>query len=307
MATIQENLNTLSEIKTNIKTSIINKGVDAGDDITLYGNKIREISGGGGSNNIDYLCFEALEDSVISLSNFKGNTPDIEYSFDKEEWYTWDYYGIELPARTKIYFRGDNPNGFSHSDGTDDGVYSTFSLVGSINIYGNFMTLINANGNVNAVPDNCFNRLFDCQSGTDQVNVIKDCRAILPCETIGKASYRFMFSRNANILHVPALPATTLNQNCYIAYAYGCSSLKEAPYLPAKTLVNSCYVNMFRNCSNLQYIKAEFTTRPSQTYTSNWVSGVAATGCFIKGKTATWTVKDNSSCPAGWVLITSES
>lgn len=85
-------------------------------------------------------------------------------------------------------------------------------------------------------------------------------------------------------------------------------NLKHAPYLPAKSIdINNCYSQMFYNCSSLQYIKAEFTTAPNTSYTSNWVSGVASTGCFIKAKDATWTTKSASACPSGWTLITSVS
>lgn len=304
---ISEELNILNTAKQDIKSAIIEKGQTVGDNMHEYADAIKNISGGGSEDTNDYLCFEAVEDSAISLSNFRGNAPNIEYSFDKQTWTTWDYNNIDLLAGQKLYMRGDNPNGFSKYDGTEDGIYSKFELVGSIILFGNFMTLVNKTGNVSEVPANCFNRLFDCAIDTPSSFALKDCMATLPCDVLNYACYRFMFSRNASLSSVPALPATTLAPLCYIAYTFGCSALKEAPYLPAKTLVGQCYVNMFRNCTSLQYIKAEFTTTPSTNYTSNWVSGVASTGCFIKAKDATWTTKSTSACPSSWTLITSVS
>lgn len=48
MATVAENLQTIIEIKDNIRTAISNKGVEIADNtpFTLYPEKINEISGG---------------------------------------------------------------------------------------------------------------------------------------------------------------------------------------------------------------------------------------------------------------------
>jgi hypothetical protein len=98
------------------------------------------------------------------------------------------------------------------------------------------------------------------------------------------------------------LPATTLVASCYQAMFYGCSNLETAPYLPATALISNCYSQMFYNCTKLNYIKALFTTKPSTSYTSNWVSGVAATGTFVKNSAATWTTTGTSGAPSGWTI-----
>ena len=74
--------------------------------------------------------------------------------------------------------------------------------------------------------------------------------------------------------------------------------------LPATTLVSNCYMYMFYNCSNLNYIKAMFTTTPSNTYTSNWVRGIAATGTFVKNSAAQWNVTGIHGVPSGWTVET---
>jgi len=69
-------------------------------------------------------------------------------------------------------------------------------------------------------------------------------------------------------------------------------------------LVSNCYQQMFSGCSSLNYIKALFTTTPTTSYTNNWVSGVAATGTFVKSSDATWDVTGNSGIPTGWTVET---
>ena len=83
---------------------------------------------------------------------------------------------------------------------------------------------------------------------------------------------------------------------------YNCTSLSTAPTLPAKTLVSDCYYYMFYGCRKLNYIKALFTTTPSSSYTSNWVSGVASSGTFVKNIDATWDVTGTYGIPSGWTV-----
>ena len=64
---------------------------------------------------------------------------------------------------------------------------------------------------------------------------------------------------------------------------------------------------MFANCTNLNYIKALFTTTPGTSYTSNWVSGVASTGTFVKNSAATWTTRGVNGIPNNWTIETATS
>lgn len=126
----------------------------------------------------------------------------------------------------------------------------------------------------------------------------------LPATTAANNCYWYMFSGCRNLTSAPQLPATTLASNCYKHMFYDCSGLTSAPELPATTLTNNCYAEMFQNCRNLNYIKAMFTTPPSNTYTSNWVNGVASTGTFVKNANAQWDVTGNNGIPTGWTVQT---
>ena len=129
----------------------------------------------------------------------------------------------------------------------------------------------------------------------------------LPADTLADDCYNTMFKGCTSLTTAPKLSATTLARNCYSNMFDGCTSLISAPELPATKLVISCYHNMFRNCSRLNYIKAMFTTTPSATYTSEWVSGVSSTGTFVKNSAATWNVTGVNGVPTGWTIQTASA
>jgi hypothetical protein len=113
-----------------------------------------------------------------------------------------------------------------------------------------------------------------------------------------------MFYNCTSLTTAPELPATTLVKGCYRYMFKNCTSLTTAPELPAITLISNCYSYMFDGCSRLNYIKAMFTTTPNTNYTSNWVSGVASTGTFVKNSAATWDVSGMNGVPTGWTVQT---
>ena len=126
----------------------------------------------------------------------------------------------------------------------------------------------------------------------------------LPATTLAEYCYYDMFNGCTNLTTAPSvLPATTLINYCYGSMFYDCTNLTTAPELPATTLATNCYRYMFTNCSSLNYIKAMFTTTPGNTYTYSWVSGVAASGTFVKNAAATWDVTGSSGVPRGWTIV----
>ena len=146
----------------------------------------------------------------------------------------------------------------------------------------------------------CYSSMFDgCTSLTTAPE--------LPAETLAQNCYSSMFEGCTSLTTAPELSATTLAERCCYRMFYGCTSLTTAPELPATTLVTNCYYYMFYNCSSLNYIKAMFTTTPSSTYTQYWVSGVAATGTFVKNAAAEWDVSGVHGVPTGWTVQTAST
>ena len=116
-----------------------------------------------------------------------------------------------------------------------------------------------------------------------------------------------MFNGCTSLTEAPELPATTLANQCYYQMFKNCTSLITAPELPATTLASYCYDYMFDNCQTLNYIKAMFTTQPSNTYTAYWLRGVASTGTFVKNSAATWNVRGTNGVPYGWTIQTASA
>ena len=121
----------------------------------------------------------------------------------------------------------------------------------------------------------------------------------LPATKLAEACYQRMFG-NSGLTEAPELPAMDLEVMCYEYMFEGSKSLTKAPVLPALHLNSWCYGNMFHDCSSLNYIKADFLTKPSSVYTYNWVDGVAAEGTFVKNPEASWDVRGVNGIPEGW-------
>ena len=291
------------------------------------------------SSEIDNsLCFTAIEDnaSVQMRLNDSGNTPagwqDKSFYYKKNDDVEWTELVFEnnttslitLYEGEKLYVMSDSYNSCAvHGDGTiDECKYYYFNISGGkISASGNIMSLLNFTP---VLPNYAFYQLFqDCTSLVSAPDLpvttltegcyksmFSGCRSLtqvpeLPATTLAEDCYNQMFSGCSSLTQVPALPATTLAKSCYYGMFGGCSSLVQAPELPATTLVKSCYNYMFEGCTKLNYIKALFTTTPSDTYTYLWVDGVSQEGTFVKSSAATWdkTVeRGSSSIPERWTV-----
>ena len=120
-----------------------------------------------------------------------------------------------------------------------------------------------------------------------------------------------MFYECSKLETAPALPATTLNDNCYRYMFYGCTSLVKAPDLPAKTLAGGCYEAMFWGCKNLLSIKClmNITRSDGYKYLSNWMKDVtnSSAGVFYKDKNVdmAWLI-DAERIPSKWKIQDAE-
>ena len=148
------------------------------------------------------------------------------------------------------------------------------------------------------LSDNSYRSMFN------SCNSLVSCGNILATE-MSTYNCSYMFKGCTSLTTAPELNANKLSSSCYDNMFNGCSSLTSSPYLPATKLVGKCYRQMFYGCSNLNYVKANFTTKPSSSYTSNWLSGVASTGTFVANPEATWTdtvTRGTSTVPENWTI-----
>ena len=142
---------------------------------------------------------------------------------------------------------------------------------------------------------NCYRSMFYNCTSLNQAPV-------LPATTLYDWCYAYMFYGCTSLTQAPELPATELAQYCYNQMFIGCTSLTQAPVLPATTLVAYCYQFMFYNCSNLNYVKSLATNITATNAINQWLSGVAATGTFVKPAGVSY-VTGPSGIPEGWTVV----
>lgn len=208
--------------------------------------------------------------------------------------------------------------------------YYSITSDGPINIYGNVKSLLDMNNEgYSSMGRYCLTNYFNGSMVVDASHLVlpdttlsvgcyfgmfKNCTYLtavpkLPATTLATSCYQTMFASCPSLVTVPAdlLPATTLASGCYRSMFDRCTSLTTAPILPATKLKQDCYRSMFYNDSALTYIKAMFTTTPSEGYTKTWVYGVSATGTYVKNSAASYTNTGDSAIPSGWTVQTASS
>lgn len=240
------------------------------------------------------LYIEAINDLTIKFGN------RYQYSKDKSTWLSGtSSTSISANAGEKVYFMA---SGLTPSSSNGIG---TFTISGKCNVGGNVMSMIygaDFKGQKVITSSYQFNRLFN------QCTTLSDASSlVLPATTLTEYCYLNMFRQCISLVNAPALPATTLADYCYNSMFLDCRRLVKAPVLPATTLASSCYSYMFNGCTDLNYIKAMFTTKPTSSYTADWVSGVSATGTFVKNAAATWNVTGANGVPSGWTVETADA
>lgn len=236
----------------------------------------------------DYLTFEALENATISIyttSDEIGTNITFFYKVDNEKNWQSKAASIDVNRTTNLC---------SLSAGQKLQIYCTrnhyydyneqikFKINNRVNVSGNILSIFYGDQFTNY--DN-----FPTPVGT-QVALARELFS--GCKIV-----------DASNLILP----DTAPSNCYYKMFYQCTSLTTAPTLPAITLNSGCYNNMFNGCSSLNYIKAMFTTTPSETYTRDWVQNVASTGTFVKNDNATWTTTGVDAIPANWTVETAST
>lgn len=267
---------------------------------------------------------------TVSLENNGGNAPDVEYSRDGINWTTWDYSSLDLYNPTEfdedpikydfIFFRGNNPNGFSSSTS----VYSRFRIIDNlygqayITIGGNIMSLLykdsfwkeDISPNDTIPNDYCFYRLFyqsdihSCLGGPGSYNDYDVGVFRLPAMNLTANCYNTMFGSCRKLLYGPrVLPAKKLKNSCYSNMFNGCyPDYHRAPLLPATELANFCYNNMFYWCTGLNYVKTTTTNFGSYMLPfTAWLKNVSSTGTFVKKAGVTFPAGE-SGIPSGWTV-----
>jgi len=149
-----------------------------------------------------------------------------------------------------------------------------------------------------SLGNNCYAGMFaGCTSLTDAPN--------LPATVLTEQCYGYMFAGCTALTGAPIMSATTLASGCCVGMFQGCTSLETAPVLLAETGAIECYNTMFANCSSLNYIKCLLDDNgETGELTSLWISGVAASGTFVKKPNSVWySGAMGTGIPSGWTVV----
>ena len=235
----------------------------------------------------EYLTFEALTNGRIFLFVDGGAEiypaeiyPVIQYSINGDSW-------ANLQASTPapgtvpdsiLVASGDivRIKGSLSSSLVGDGAFAYFGCSANCNIYGNIKSL--------QYGDNF-------EGKTDSVYypfLFRDCDCLISAEHL-------------------VLPSTTVvDDSLYGSYASmfrGCSSLTIAPTIPHVTVttgsVGNALSGMFASCLSLR--KVTCLLQGTGLSLDVWLSGVSATGTFVKAADASW-VSGENGIPNGWTV-----
>jgi len=247
--------------------------------------------------SLDYFTIESLEDgNTINFNN--GLTVTYYYSLDNGVTWTksranasWNLNTgdrLILKSETNYFYR----MGYGSCKFSSDKNFDLYGNIMSLTYGDNFVgqTVLKANETFKWLFDNC-------------TKLVNTENLILPATTITEQCYNYLFSGCTSLITAPKqLPATTLTRLCYGSMFSGCTLLETAPELPAQILAQSCYGNMFYNCSNLNYIKCMATDISAGGCLRDWVSGVSATGTFVKNSSMSSWPSGASGIPTGWTV-----
>lgn len=225
-----------------------------------------------------YLTIESLEDgNEIRFDSYDMGAMTISASTDNGQ--TWSAFTANdstvaiatVNNGDKVLLKGQNERYYPTTGiTTNSGCFINPSK--SFNVYGNIMSLVSGDTFTSATSVSSY-----------------------------AFRYFFVYSRVADASNL-VLPATTLANYCYASMFSGCTSLTTAPELPATTLVDFCYHSMFNGCTSLNYIKCLATDKSANWCTSTWLSGVAATGTFVKASSMSGWSTGINGIPDGWTV-----
>lgn len=199
----------------------------------------------------------------------------------------------------KVEFFGDNK-----AYATSDSNYSHIACDKDCYVYGNIMSLVKSAHFENSTALEVYYTFTFFFIGNAHIKNKSGAPLLLPATTLAGYCYAGMFAGCTSLTAAPSLPATTLAESCYNEMFSGCTSLTAAPDLPATTLAYWCYSSMFYGCSKLSSVTCLATDISAFNCTTDWLSGVAASGTFTKAAGADWSGKTGASgIPSGWTVV----
>lgn len=152
-----------------------------------------------------------------------------------------------------------------------------------------------------AVSEYCFSRMFQgCSS-------LQEYSTFMIASNLAPNCYEYMFAGCTSLTSAPSIYAIKMKNQCCRYMFSGCTSLTEGAKISTSAesdLATECFAYMFYGCSSLNYINFNVRDMSTNSYITNWVHGVSATGTFKKNAYATWDYVGDSGVPNGWTIET---
>lgn len=256
------------------------------------------------------LTFRVIEPNKTATIKFVKNssnlTGTVSLRYRKNYSGNWNGFSpnatIELKPGQTLSIENTTTN-FSESTHQNPYAYYKFETSGAgLQIFGNIMSLVNYNTNIN---HQClFGKLFEGDTNISNAKYL-----YLPATSLHNGCYEYMFAGCSGLQVGPqVLPANRCDIRSYSHMFYNCTRLYSAPVLCATYMHDGGYASMFNGCSSLQNITVCLTTWQSWDHpttnipTEYWVNGVAANGTFTK-PTGLSTTYGINFIPAYWNVV----
>lgn len=230
--------------------------------------------------------------SASQTLKWTGSTRSFEYSYDGENWTSWNGTSSTISFGTQehpsMYLRGKNSTAFDKISSTaaTSSRHFVFSTSAPVTLEGNINSIIDyENENITTLPDTyMFRALFWGQTALYDISGLE-----LPAASLTNCCYMDMFSGCSNIVYgISELPAMTIPVGAYRNMFRMCKKLSTPPpTLPATSLSNCAYTNMFYDCWELpSAVDLPATVVPAWAYASMYRECHAITSAPIMSATS---------------------
>ena len=228
-----------------------------------YYKTIKVLVNGDGGETPFYI--ENIDTQSGTLNFMRGGERwddlDLYYRLDDGNWTKYNMEtndsGVEVQAGQKIYFKGDNPNGFINNINSaarfqffNNGVAIRCNVGGYIT---SLMSSMNSKAITN-IPEGAFAYLMGGTYEGDTLKVIsaKDMRTD-NIKTVGNSSFEGLFKWNTSLTEAPSFAnVVNVSNDGFKETFKDCHSLVVAPTFENMTTVgNSSFFQTFYNCTSL--------------------------------------------------------
>ena len=276
--------------------------------IKLNGQNVAKISDGTNTlwenkeYNLNYMWMQNTSDEVGTFTLTKTGTPnatELYYSLDKFHWTALDLTQatntVSVPAGGKIWFRGDNPNGFNFA--------STHRFIMGMNvphtIGGDLRSLVSRLEfeSVTNMTQGCYCGLFE-----SDVNISSARELNIGYASVSQLGLGGMFYGCVSLSVLPALTGiASVGSYGFNGFARN-TAIRGVDVSGVTSVSTNSFLNAFNGCTSLVYVKCPNIVSWSDSIFSGWLENTSPSGTFVKPSDLTVTTSSASGIPSGWTV-----